>query len=158
MRPLGDGAKAPDFTLEGSTEEPVTLSKVLQGTPFVVLAFFPAAFSSVCTDELNVLQETHDEFQRLGARLIAISVDGKWTQRAFAEQNGITFPVLSDFHPKGAVAQKYGVMREDGTAERALFIIDSDRVVRYSFVSEPAKNPGVDRLLERLEELQAERK
>jgi len=109
----------------------------------------------VCTNELNLFQEVSGEFEKLSARVVGVSVDGKWVQQAFARQNNLEFPVLADFHPKGAVAENFGVMRSDGVSERALFIIDSGGVVRYSYVSEIGKNPGADRLLEALEKMKA---
>jgi peroxiredoxin (alkyl hydroperoxide reductase subunit C) len=155
MAALPVSAKAPDFELDGSSGR-VRLSDLLKETQYAILAFFAASFSSVCTSELNLYQEVKDEFARLGARVVAISVDSKYVQQAFAKANGLTFPVLADFHPKGAVAEQYGVMRGDGRAERALFIVDSKGIVRYSYVSEIAKNPGADRLLEALEQMKAE--
>jgi peroxiredoxin len=154
MAALEVGAKAPDFTLEGTPEQPFQLLEAIKQTRFVVLAFYPLAFSPVCTDELNLFQEVLEEFQRLGAQVVGISVDSKYSQGAFAKANAITFPLLADFHPKGAVAAQYGVMRDDGVAERALFIVGSEMVVRYSFVSELRKNPGADRLLDALEGMQ----
>lgn len=154
MPALTVSTKAPDFTLEGTTEEPLTLSEVLKETRFAILAFYPLAFSPVCSDQLSLYQEVLDEFERLGARVIGVSVDSKYTQQAFAKSRGITFPLLADFHPKGAVAEKYGVMREDGVAERALFIVDSEGTIRYSYVSELRKNPGADGLLEALDSMQ----
>lgn len=155
MPALDVGQKAPDFTLPGTPEEPLTLSEVLQETRFVVLVFYPLAFSPVCTDELNVFQEVQDELERLGARTIGISVDSPYSQQAFAEANGITFPLLADFEPKGAVAAQYGVYRdENGVAERALFVVDSEHTVRYSYVSEPRINPGASGVLEALDKLQ----
>jgi peroxiredoxin (alkyl hydroperoxide reductase subunit C) len=152
MAALPVGSKAPDFELEGSAGK-TKLSDLLKESDYVILAFFPAAFSPVCTSELNLYQEVKEEFSELGAEVVGISVDGRWVQQAFAKQNNLTFPVLADFHPRGVVAAQYGVMRNDGVAERALFIIDSDSVVRYSYVSEPTKNPGADRLLEALEKI-----
>jgi len=154
MAALQEGAKAPDFTLDGSTGS-FTLSEALRKHRFVILSFFPLAFSPVCTDEMAVFQEVQDEFERLGAITVGISIDSKYTQAAFAKQGNITFPLLADFHPKGAVAQRYGVMRDDGIAERALFIVGANSVVRYSYVSELRVNPGADGLLQRLEQLQA---
>ncbi len=154
MAALKEGAKAPDFTLKGAAEQPFTLSKALEQNRFVVLSFFPLAFSPVCTEEMSLFQEVRDEFERLGAEVVGISVDSGYVQQEFARKNNIEFPLLADFHPKGAVAEKYGVMRDSGTAERALFIIDSAGIVRYSYVSDPGRNPGADALLERLEQLQ----
>ena len=154
MDALQVGANAPDFTLDGSGGTPFRLSQAVRESRFVVLVFYPLAFSPVCTQELNLFQEILEQFGELGAQVVGISVDSKYTQRAFAEANKITFPLLADFHPKGAVAQQYGAMREDGVAERALFVVDSQMRVRYSFVSEFRKNPGADRLLEALEGMQ----
>lgn len=152
MTALPVGSKAPDFELEGSTGK-TKLSDLLKENDYVILAFFPAAFSPVCTSELNLYQEVKEEFGHMGAEVVGISVDSRWVQQAFAKQNNLSFPVLSDFHPQGAIAAQYGVMRSDGMAERALFIIGSDSVVRFSYVSELTKNPGADRLLEALEKM-----
>lgn len=157
MPALALETKAPDFELEGSRERPVRLSSLLRETDYVILAFFPLAFSPVCTNQLNLYQEIKDEFARLGAQVVAVSVDSKYAQQTFAAANGITFPVLADFHPKGAVAQQYGVMRDDGVSERALFIVDAAGTIRYSYVSELGQNPGADGLLDALQELQKER-
>jgi peroxiredoxin len=154
MPALPVGSRAPDFELQGTPQQSFKLSNALKETRFVVLAFFPLAFSSVCGDQMTLYQEFVEEFERLGARVVGISVDSRYAQQAFAEAKGIAFPLLADFHPKGAVAEQYGVMRDDGVAERALFIVDSDGVVRYSYVSEPRKNPGADGLLEALEAMQ----
>jgi len=154
MAALEVGAKAPDFALEGGVAGSFRLSEAVKRSRFVVLAFYPLAFSPVCTEEMSLFQEILEEFTELGAQVVGISVDSKYAQQAFAESKGITFPLLADFHPKGVVAQQYGVMREDGVAERALFIVDAQMVVRYSFVSELRKNPGADRLLEALEGMQ----
>lgn len=154
MAALSVGSKAPDFELEGSAGK-TKLSELLKENDYVILAFFPAAFSPVCTNEMNLYQEVKEEFSNMGAEVVGISVDGKWVQQAFAKHNKLDFPVLADFHPKGAIAEQYGVMRNDGMAERALFIVDSEGVVRYSYVSELTKNPGADRLLEALEKMKA---
>jgi peroxiredoxin (alkyl hydroperoxide reductase subunit C) len=121
------------------------------------MSFFRLAFSPVCTDEMSLFQEVRDEFERLGATTVGISVDSKYVQDEFAKKTNVKFPLLADFHPKGAVAQKYGVMGDDGIAERALFIVDSGGVIRYSYVSEMRVNPGADRLLEKLEALQGKK-
>lgn len=153
MAALAVGTKAPDFELASQDKSPVRLSQMLKEGKNVVLAFYPAAFSSVCGDEMALFQEFQDEFARLNARTVGISVDNTHANQAWAESKGITFPLLSDFWPHGAVAQKLGVFREDGLAERALFIVDPEGVIRYSYVSPIAENPGVDRLLEALEAL-----
>jgi peroxiredoxin len=153
MAALPVGEKAPDFELKDTQGSPVRLSDLLKDGKPVILAFYPAAFSPVCGDEMSLYQEVRDEFERLNAKIVGISVDNYWSVAAFAKAKGITFPLLSDFHPKGAVAQKYGVMRDDGIAERALFIIDPQGIIRYSYVSPILQNPGADRLLDELEKL-----
>jgi len=158
MPALEVGTKAPDFELEASGERTVGLSAMLKEGKNVVVAFYPAAFSPVCGDELSVFQEALDEFERLDAQVIAISVDNIWSVDAFARAKGITFALLADFHPKGAVAEKYGVMNSDlGLAERALFIVDPQGVIRYSYVSPMLENPGADRLLDALEQMRKKR-
>jgi len=154
MPALQVGEKAPNFELKNAEGNTVRLSNLLKEGKLVILAFYPAAFSPVCGDEMSLYQETQDEFERLGAQVVGISVDNWWSVAAFAKARGITFPLLSDFHPKGAVAAKYGVLRDDGVAERALFIIDPQGVIRYSYVSPILENPGADRVIEALEQVQ----
>lgn len=151
MPALRVGSKAPDFKLTDAQRSAVSLSGLLKDGKHIVLAFYPAAWSGVCGDELTLFQESLDELERLNARVVGISVDNFWSNAAFAENRGITFPLLSDFHPKGAVAEKYGVMRDDGVTERALFVIDRDGTIRYSYVSPIGENPGVGRILDALE-------
>ena len=103
---------------------------------------------------MTLFQEFLDEFERLNAKLVGISVDNVWAVQAWAENKGITFPLLCDFHPKGVLAEQYGVMRDDGVSERALFVVDPEGIIQYSYVSPIAENPGVDRLFEALERLQ----
>jgi peroxiredoxin (alkyl hydroperoxide reductase subunit C) len=158
MPALEVGTQAPDFELKASGERTVRLSELLKEGKNVIVAFFPAVFSPVCGDELSVFQEALDEFERVDARVIAISVDNIWSVDAFAKATGITFPLLADFHPKGAVAERYGVMNSElGLAERALFIVDPQGVIRYSYVSPMLENPGADRLLDALEQMRKKR-
>ena len=130
------------------------LSDFLEEGKYVIMAFYPAAWSPVCGDEMTLFQEFLDEFEALNAKLVGISVDNVWAVQAWAETKGITFPLLCDFHPKGAVAQQYGVMRDDGVSERALFIVDPEGIIQYSHMSPITENPGVDRLFGALESLQ----
>jgi len=157
MAALEVGAKAPDFELKDTEGKSVRLSDLLKDGKPVIVAFYPAAFSPVCGDEMSLFQEAQDEFARLDAKVVGISVDNYWSIAAFAKAKGITFPMLSDFHPKGSVAAKYGVMRDDGITERALFIIDPKGVIRYSYVSPILQNPGADRLIDELEKMRAAR-
>jgi peroxiredoxin len=147
------GARAPDFTLPSSPTETLSLGD-LRGSP-VILAFYPADWSPVCGDQMALYNEILPEFERFGAKLLGISVDGKWCHKAFAEARRLRFPLLADFHPKGEVARAYQVYREqDGTTERALFVIDGDGIVRWSYVSPKGVNPGANGILAALEALQ----
>jgi peroxiredoxin len=131
------GAAAPDFELVDQHGTPVRLSSFRgardTGGRNVVLVFYPWSFSSVCTGELTALQNDVGSFDNDDTVLLAISVDSKFTQRAFAEQRGLTFPVLADFWPHGDVARRYGVFDDDaGAALRGTFVIDREGVVRWS--------------------------
>ena len=151
---LTPGTPAPDFTLTSSSNEPVSLSDY-RGKP-VILAFYPADWSPTCGDQLALYNEILPEFERLGAQLLGISVDGKWSHKAYAEARNLRFPLLSDFEPKGAVARLYGVYNaESGISDRSLFVLDADGIIRWSFVPERGVNPGADGILRALEELPA---
>ena len=103
---------------------------------------------------MALFNETSPEFDRFNAQLLGISEDSIWSHMAFSRARNLKFPLLSDFHPKGAVAKQYGVYREeDGTAERALFVIDGNGIIRCSYVSPVGANPGVNGVLEALESL-----
>jgi peroxiredoxin len=116
--------------------------------------FYPADWSPVCGDELALYNELLPEFQKHGATLVGISVDGPWCHVAFAKDRKLHFPLLSDFEPKGAVARAYGAYREqDGTAGRGLFLLDADGVIRWSYLSPVGVNPGADGVLKALESL-----
>jgi peroxiredoxin len=150
---LPPGAEAPDFTLRSTPDQWLTLSE-FRGQP-VVLAFYPADWSPVCGDQMTLYNEILKEFHDLGAELIGISVDGAWCHAAFARDRKLHFPLLADFEPKGDVARRYGVYRDkDGVSERALFVIDADGKVHWSYVSPIGVNPGADGILSALEELQ----
>jgi peroxiredoxin len=152
--PLPAGAPAPDFGLRSTSGEQVALQS-LRGKP-VILAFYPADWSPVCGDQMALYNEILPEFQRYGAELLGLSVDGYWCHLAFAEARKLHFPLLADFEPKGQVAQKYGVYRQtDGFCERALFVLDRAGLIHWSYVSPPAINPGADGILNALESLQA---
>ena len=150
--PLPAGTEAPDFTLPTTADQTVSLHE-FRGQP-VVLVFYPADWSPVCGDQIALYNELVDEFKRYGAQLLGISVDGPWSHQAFSDARDISFPLLSDFHPKGAVARAYGVYRpEVGSSERALFVVDGDGVIQWSYVSPVGINPGADGILEALEAL-----
>jgi len=142
------GSKAPDFTLTNQDREPVTLSK-LQGKP-VVLAFFPAAFSSVCAKEMCTFRDSMAQLGKANAQVFGISVDTFFTLKAFHDQQQLTFPLLSDFNKQ--VIRDYGVFNEDmiglkGIAKRSVFVLDKDGVVRHREVLEDARNePNYDQV------------
>ena len=126
-----------------------------RGRP-VVLAFYPADRSPVCGDQMALYNEVLGEFQQFQAELIGISVDGAWCHAAFARDNKLRFPLLADFEPKGAVARAYGVYNEkDGVCERALFVIDPEGIIHWSYVSPIGVNPGANGILSALEDLKA---
>jgi peroxiredoxin len=152
--PLPAGTLAPDFTLPSGPDSSLRISD-LRGQP-VVLCFYPADWSPVCGDELALFNEVLPEFQRYGAQLLGISVDGVWCHKAYANAQHLRFPLLSDFEPKGAVSRAYNAYRRrEGFSERALFVLDAGGVVRWSYVSPVDVNPGADGILAALEELPA---
>jgi peroxiredoxin len=155
VTPLPAGSKAPDFELPSTPDRTVSLAE-FRGQP-VILAFYPADWSPVCTDQMALYQEVLPEFQTFDAKLLGISVDGVWSHLAFASDRNLHFPLLADFEPKGEVARAYHVYRaEDGTSERALYVIDANGIVRWSEVSPVGVNPGADGILLALENLEQE--
>jgi peroxiredoxin len=151
-RILDPGSMAPDFTLRVTPDQNLTLSE-LKGHP-VVLSFYPADWSPVCGDQMSLYNEILDEFKKHDAELVGISVDSVWCHAAFASTRHLHFPLLSDFEPKGAVAKKYGAYREgEGVCERALFVLDKNGAIFWSYCSPIAVNPGADGILDALEEI-----
>ena len=149
---LQPGITAPDFTLRSTPDQSISLNQY-RGNP-VILVFYPADFSPVCGDEMTLFNELLPEFQRLNAEVMGISVDGVWCHLAFSKEKNLKIPLLTDFEPKGEVAKKYGVYRQkDGIAERALFLLDKDGIIRYSYVSPIGVNPGADGILKALESI-----
>ena len=129
---LETGQEAPDFTLRDQHGSDVTLSS-FRGDKAVVLMFYPYAFSRVCTGELCAIRDSLPTFESDAVQVLAISCDPMFSLRAFAEQDGLTFPLLSDFWPHGAVASAYGVLDETkGCAVRSTFIVDREGVLRWA--------------------------
>jgi peroxiredoxin len=152
---LPAGTPAPDFSLHATPDQKVSLSD-FRGRP-VILAFYPADWSPVCGDQMGLYNELLDEFARFDAELIGVSVDGPWCHIAFAHDRKLRFPLLADFEPKGQVAKLFGAYRaEDGTSERALFVIDQAGMIRWSYCSPVGVNPGADGILRALEALKPE--
>lgn len=149
---LPAGMVAPDFNLHSTPDQTVKLSE-FRGRP-VVLAFYPADWSPICGDQMALYNEMLAEFQEFEAELLGISVDGPWCHAAFSQNHKLHFPLLADFEPKGAVAKKYGVFDEvEGECKRALFVIDKNGLITWSYVSPTAINPGADGILDALEKM-----
>ena len=128
--PIEVGQTAPEFTLKDQSQKEVSL-KDFRGKN-VVLAFYPLDFSPVCSKEHACFHDDWSQFQGLDAVVMGLSVDSAWAHKAFAEKLGISYSLLADFHPKGAVAGKYGLyLEEKGITNRATVIIDKEGVVRY---------------------------
>jgi peroxiredoxin len=151
-QPLKAGTKAPDFNLKDTPDQKVALSEFL-GQP-VILAFYPADFSPVCGNEMTLFNEVLPEFQKYNAQFLGISVDNIWSHLAFAKDRNLRFPLLSDFHPKGAVSKLYNAYREqDGESERALYVIDKKGFIFWGYISPVGISPGADGILNALEKL-----
>jgi peroxiredoxin len=147
--PLAPGTVAPDFTLKTGTNEEVTLSD-LRGHK-VVLSFYPLDWSPGCQNHIDGFSQGYEQFEAEGAKVFGISVDSVWSHRAWAEARGIAFPLLSDFHPKGAVAKQYGVYNEErGNARRVTFVIDEEGIIRDVNVSPQGEVPSVGVVCEAL--------
>lgn len=143
------GDKAPDFTLRDEENQEVTLSQ-LRGRN-VVLVFYPLDFSGICTRELHEITGLAEKFDAAGAEVFGISVDSRHTHRAFKRDEGLKARLLADFHPKGAVAQKYGVyLEEAGIATRGTFVIDTEGVVRWKVVNPSSEARNQDEVIEAL--------
>ena len=154
---IAPGTPAPDFELSSAPDQTLRLS-ALRGRP-VVLVFYPADWSPVCGDQIALYNEMRREFDEVGAEVLGISVDGVWCHRAFRDARRITFPLLADFEPKGAVSRAYGAYRDkDGISERALVVIDAEGIVRWSYLSPIGVNPGADGILAALEALTPEQR
>jgi peroxiredoxin len=145
------GSPAPDFTLPDQDGNKVSLVDFRGRT--VVLVFYPADFSRVCTDQLSVYQEVLPQFEEQGATLLGISVDGAFCHKAFQAHLNATIPLLADFHPKGEVAKAYGVYSDEyGVARRSLVMVGPDGVVTWSYSSPPLEAPGANLIFDALEQ------
>ncbi|HQL89936.1 MAG TPA: peroxiredoxin [Syntrophales bacterium] len=147
------GQQAPDFMLPSIAGKRVTLGEY-RGKKNVVLSFVPAAWTPVCSDQWPGYNIVKDLFDASDAILLGITVDNIPTLYAWTNQMGqLWFPVLSDFYPHGKVAETYGVLRSDGTTERALFVIDKKGVIRYIDVHDINKRPPLEALIRELGKL-----
>lgn len=133
------GSQAPDFSLKNQDGETVTLSE-LRGEQAVLVVFYPFAFSGICTGELCSVRDDLSSFQNDDVQVVAVSVDTTWALKAWAGQEGYTFPLLSDFWPHGATAESYGVFSSDaGFAVRGTFLVDKEGVVRFAEANGPGE-------------------
>lgn len=149
---LEKGTQAPDFELHTTPDQTLKLSE-LKGKR-VILAFYPADWSPVCSDQMALYNETLKFFHRYNAEILGISVDSKWCHLAFSQSRNLHFPLLADFEPKGAVSKSYGAYNDvEGTSRRALFVIDENGIIQWSYLSPEGINPGADGILDALEDL-----
>jgi len=126
------GSEAPDFTLKDQNNQEVTLSS-FRGGRNVLVVFYPFAFSPICTDELCAVRDDLATFESDTVQVLALSCDPMFALRAFAEQDGLTFPLLSDFWPHGQTAKAYGVFNEArGCSDRSTFIVDKAGILRWA--------------------------
>jgi peroxiredoxin len=133
------GSEAPDFTLNDYNKQPVQLSS-FRGDKPVLVVFYPFAFSGICTGELCQLRDEFADYDNKGVQVLGVSVDTPFSLKAWAEQEGYQFPLLSDFWPHGEVARAYGVFNEQaGLAVRGTFLVDKAGVVRFAEVNAPGE-------------------
>jgi peroxiredoxin len=138
------GDAAPDFSLLNQFGETVTLSS-FAGKKNVVVVFYPLSFSGVCTGELCEIRDNFAQFASADVELLAISVDSKFVQKKFAEEECYKFSVLADFWPHGQVARDYGVfLEENGIANRGTFVINKSGDVVAKFVTAPGQARSLD--------------
>jgi len=151
---LQAGITAPNFKLAAPDDRKISLSD-FRGQP-VILAFYPADWSPTCGDQMSLYNEVLPLFEEYDAQLLGISVDGRWSHLAYTKDRNLNFPLLADFEPKGEVAKWYGVYNsEAGQSLRALFVIDPQGIIYWSYVSPPGVNPGADGILSALESMKS---
>ncbi len=149
MPRLAVGSPAPEFSLARHDGPPFTRADLLGRT--TVLVFYPYAFSPVCTEQLAIYNEVLEDFAAEGATLYGVSCDATWSQQAFKAQLRLEIDQLSDFHPKGRVAEAFGVLHPDGFPQRALLVFGPDAVLRWSHVSDsPDDLPGANLIFDAL--------
>ena len=154
---LGKNTPAPDFTLYSTPDQKLSLDD-FRGKR-LVLAFYPADWSPVCSDQMALYNETLKLFRGYNAEVLGISVDSKWCHLAFADNRKLHFPLLADFEPKGEVSRRYGAYNEEnGESRRALFVIDEEGVIQWSYLSPDGINPGADGILDALEAMDNQKK
>ncbi len=158
--PLAIGSKAPDFQIrignaktDNSNGNFFKLSSLKEKN--VVLAFYPADWSAVCGNQIALYNELLPVFKELNAEIVGISVDGTFCHNAFKEHHNLSIELLCDFEPKGEISKLYSAYNEEiGISERALYVIDSEGIIQYSYISPIEENPGAKEILETLKKLQ----
>jgi peroxiredoxin len=154
---LQKNTPAPAFELHATPDQKLKLSD-FKGKR-VILAFYPADWSPVCSDQMSLYNETRRLFQKHNAEVLGISVDSTWCHTAFGQNRNLHFPLLADFEPKGEVSRRYGAYNEEtGESLRALFVIDEEGVIQWSHLSPDGVNPGADGILDALEEMDKNKK
>jgi peroxiredoxin len=149
---LEEGTTAPAFELNATPDQKLKLSDFTGKR--VILAFYPADWSPVCSDQMALYNEMLKIFHRYNAEILGISVDSKWCHMAFAQNRKLHFPLLADFEPKGEVSRAYGIYNEEvGESHRALFVIDEKGIIQWSYLSPDGINPGADGILDALDKL-----
>ena len=149
---VNQGEKAPNFTLPDTDRKPRSLNEFLKPNGATLLAFFPGAFTTVCTREMCTLRDNMQELNKINAQVVGISVNDPFTNKAFAQNNNLNFPILSDFNRE--VVKLYNVFHENfgnlkgyTAAKRSVFILDHNGVVVYKWVSDdPSKEPNYEEL------------
>lgn len=151
---LQKGVPAPDFELNATPDQKLKLTD-FRGKR-VILAFYPADWSPVCSDQMSLYNEMIKYFHKYNAEIMGISVDSKWCHMAFEQNRKIHFPLLADFEPKGKISKAYGAFNEsEGESRRALFVIDEKGIIQWSYLSPDGINPGADGILDALEEMKS---
>ncbi|WP_392565060.1 redoxin domain-containing protein [Utexia brackfieldae] len=152
---LKTGTQAPEFTLQSNLNKPISLSQF--ASQKVILVFYPADWSSVCSDELSIFNASLKLFAKNNATVVAISVDSVSSHIVFAEKHHLNFPLLADFEPKGEVSRRYeSYHTTEGHSKRSLYLIDETGTIRWSALSADGINPGVDGVIDALEQLNKE--
>ena len=151
---LNKGEAAPDFALFATPDQKIKLRE-LKGKN-VVLVFYPADWSPVCSDQIALYNETLKYFKKLNAEVLGISVDSKWCHLAFSQDRKLHFPLLADFEAMGEVSRMYHAYdHEEGTSKRVIYVLDKEGIIHWAHESPVGINPGADGILDALEELNA---
>src|SRR5580704_5782690 len=149
---LQKGTPAPEFELNATPDQKLKLTD-FRGKR-LILTFYPADWSPVCSDQMSLYNATLKYFHKYNAEILGISVDSKWSHLAFSQSRKLHFPLLADFEPKGEISIKYGAYNEvEGESHRALFVIDENGIIQWSYLSPDGINPGADGILDALEDM-----